>query len=236
MHSEFTLKLREFYRPIIDANDDAHDMSHMDSVYIEARNINELMGLNVPEKSIGIMAYCHDLFSFHRDNHHILGFNHIMSTNEWFMEDITDKEKWMIAHAILEHRASYKGRHLSVYSELLSSADRGKPDDVTNMLIRSFTYASTTLNKKYSECIIHAVSHIKEKFSSSGYVNYPDIYLKLYGEELDKRTNIINKMVVPSTDFLDLKPNPFSIHLKKKKEDSVKEILGLIVENAKKLN
>ena len=226
MNFDFKEKLKAFYTDIIEANDLSHRMDHMDSVYENAVHINQVLGLNVPETHIAIMAYCHDLFTLYRDNHHLLGKEHLLTTNEWFMKGINDGDRKLIACAVGEHRASFDGEYTSIYSQLLASADRGKPLAVHDMLIRSFNYARSKLKKEYGESVVHAISHVKEKFGSSGYTRYPKIYLLMYAQELKKRSVIIDKLIVPSSEFLDLKCPPPDFKPEK--------IFDYAVENAKK--
>lgn len=226
MCNDFKQKIKTFYKSIIESNDLAHQMDHMDSVYENAIDINKVLGLEVPEHHIAIMAYCHDLFTLHRDNHHLLGKKHILTTKAWFMEGINDVDKYRIACAIGEHRTSFTGEYTSIYSQLLASANRGKPLQIKDMLIRSFNYARSKLKKGYGESVIYAISRIKEKFGSSGYTRYPTIYQSMYAKELKKRTNIIDKLIVPSGDFLYLKPPPSNFNNEL--------IFEYAIENAKK--
>ena len=222
MYSDFKQKLKDLYRPIIESNDRAYQMDHMDTVYNEAITFNEEFELKIPEKNIAIMAYCHGLFTRFKDNGHMLGFHHLMSTNEWFMKSIVNEERVMIAYAIKEYQESYKGDYMSYYSELLASADRGVPKSILDMLTQRYRYAYSK-NNSVNQSIVYAIADIKNKFGNASGARYPDMYLKYYGKALDNRTKIIDKLIIPSGGFLELKDTPV---------DNIEVLFSDIINNA----
>lgn len=196
--NEFAKRLREQCEPKYASNDDAHLIDHADAVYQQCLFINATQKLELDVTYLAIVAYCHDLFADFRDNHHELVYQHLKTTKEWFMRGIDTADREMLARAVREHRASYKGHYTSIYSEVLASADKGAPTSLLEMIERSCKYAKSKLNKTDTEATIHAFEHMKEKFGSKGYARYPSIYRQMYSESLRMQQMTIDGMRIPS--------------------------------------
>ena len=91
-----------------------------------------------------------------------------------------------IVNAIAHHRASYKGSRVSKLEDLVASADRPVPD-LAKQVIRSWKYHEE-LGEPESERAKNVADHLREKYGLRGYAyaNAPKLYLKTYGDELDK--------------------------------------------------
>jgi HD superfamily phosphodiesterase len=171
---KFRQKVREFYAPFYKDGDEAHLINHADDVCDLALEINK----ECNEKLIILSAYIHDIFNAKdRKNHNKLAYNYVLEAKDSLLQNLTNKERLLVAHAVLEHRASYKGEYFSKLSKIISSADRGKPD-IKAVVIRSMKYNHADAQNVYK--------HIKDKYARNGYAKYPDIYKELFGKELKK--------------------------------------------------
>lgn len=139
LNVRFIKEALSFYYELNDS--ESHGYKHLDDVYELAMKIKNKLSLDIPDNLILITAYTHDMFSsINRDLHHVLGYKYILDTNVYFLNDLSISDRYLIAHAVKEHRASYKGVYTSVLSELISAADRGIPD-IINTVYRSYKFA-----------------------------------------------------------------------------------------------
>lgn len=154
--------LYDFY-----ANVDAgHDSEHIFNVLLEAFKISNIFMFFYTQEeafkhylTIGLACLAHDMFSaIDRDNHHILAGQYLMDLSYVVNKTlITDEDRhidyWMdcfkyftkdmlieASQMVSEHRASYKGQFSNKGSEILSAADRGKPD-IYSVVNRIYTCA-----------------------------------------------------------------------------------------------
>lgn len=184
-------------------NSDSHGYKHIDEVFELSIKIKEKLNLDISDNLILIASYCHDMFSsLNREQHHELAYRYILNTNIYFLNELDEQERYLVACAVREHRASYTGEYTSILSEIISAADRGIPNEKKN-IIRAYQFASEKYLKydingkllKESELlksinrtdsIVTAIQHTKEKFGSNGYARYNKIYLDYFGEELER--------------------------------------------------
>lgn len=168
-------------------NDKAHRQEHFEEVFQTGLVINKTLGHDFDPKHILFAAYFHDLFAWSRVNHHDLSFEFMRTTDHPLILKYlpSHTERVAIACACHEHRASYKGRFFSVFTELVNSADRGRPGPVKPMLERAIQYREfhhPEQSKDRRE--FEAIKHLRDKYGYEGYARYPDMYEKVFGVEL----------------------------------------------------
>jgi hypothetical protein len=169
-------------------NDPAHRQGHFETVYQTGLVINQQLDLGFDPKLILFAAYFHDFFAWSRNNHHELAF-HWMSTTDHpvILENLSPSETMLVAWGCGQHRASFKGSFKNTFCELINSADREFPGNIDHMIGRAMSYLKKT-HPHYSEdeCREGATQHLKQKYSRGGYVRYPDMYLKVFGDRVDQ--------------------------------------------------
>ena len=172
--NSFKQKVREFYKPFYANGDEAHLINHADDVCKLALEINR----EYSEKLVILASYIHDIFNAtDRKKHNFLAYGYVKSRADGFLQELSDEELELIAHAVLEHRASFKGKFFSKLSAIISSADRGRPD-VTQIVIRSMRYNNANAQDVYE--------HMINKYGSKGYAKYPDVYKEIFTKELEE--------------------------------------------------
>lgn len=196
----FVRRLRETHIRQYNINDKAHRVDHIDAVWKNAQALMENIEEDIDEKMVAIAVYTHDLFSWSRNNHHLLAAEYVRTTDAWYMEGITDDERELIALAVAQHRASYTGEYSSIYSELMASADKNEPSNLVEMIQRSIAYAESRLQMDYIPAVQHAFEHMVEKFGRDGYCQYPPLYLKVYEDELEDLWASIDNLRQPTED------------------------------------
>lgn len=175
--------------------DPAHGHLHSIAVTKKALQLNEKYWLGENPLAIVVAGMCHDLFTIHRKNHHVMAQVFLQSGGFWF-EHLFDKKEWGKVHnAVLEHRASHQGKYWSMLSELIATADRGECLQLVDIWERAFQTANALINYPVSSqeherirvqmVEAEAIKHIQEKFSRVGYCRYPDLWKKIHGEALD---------------------------------------------------
>lgn len=165
-------------------NDRAHQGVHFYEVLDNGIEMNHVFDLGCRVDLIAIVAWTHDMFAWSRDNHHLLAECWVRSTNDPIINGLTDTERDMVATACLEHRASSGGVYSSVFSELMASADRGKPI-LIEKLNRAYVFAKDAYNMSDEEAFAKSISHVREKFGRNGYQVLPELYKRHYEMELE---------------------------------------------------
>ena len=169
---EYKKAVRDFYKPFYANGDAAHLIDHADSVCNLALEINK----EYSPKLVILASYIHDIFNAtHRKKHNILAYEYVNSRKDELLKELSNKELDLVAHAVLEHRASFKGEFFSKLSAIISSADRGRPD-VSETVIRSMRYNNANAQDVYE--------HMLDKYSSKGYAKYPAVYQEIFNQEL----------------------------------------------------
>lgn len=191
--SKLIAAIKTEYRDMWTKNDPAHREEHFDDVFNAGIKINKVCQLNLNPYMIVIFAYFHDLFTWNRKDHHMLGAEYVRTTtNRLVLETLNETEINIVATAIEEHRASYKGTYSNVFSAAMASADRGLPGNIQELYQRSIDYTRANYPKSNERKIIStAVNHISDKFGHGGYAVYPDLYEKTFQEELKIQRNLI---------------------------------------------
>lgn len=171
-------------------NSISHGMDHVREVMVTALTYNQKLDLRLDTREIILASLLHDMYQNNqRDLHHQLGYEYVMKSTHKVFDGIDRKT---VAHAVLEHRASYKGKYYSLLSELIASADRSYPD-LYKIVERCFVYTiETNPNMSIDEIGLAVKKHIKEKYSKDGYIKYPKLYLKMYGKEIEKLHNDVD--------------------------------------------
>jgi len=169
----FRKKVREEYKPYYENGDEAHLIDHADSVCDLALSINK----ECDEKLIILASYMHDMFNAtNRAKHNKLAYAYVLKAEDKFLKELTKEEILKVAHGVLEHRANFKGEFYSLLSAIISSADRGLPD-LEFIVIRSMKFNKGNPQDVYA--------HIKDKYGTNGYANYPKVYKEIFAQELE---------------------------------------------------
>ena len=183
-----TLKLlrdiTRYVKPYYAINDKAHNLKHAAEVAMLGLELNERFELGENPAMIIVAAYMHDTFSSaDRDNHHTLASEEVIKCKWPGSEQFTQEEVFKIAAACAEHRASFKGEFYSMLSEIISAADRGRPD-LLDWFKRAYIYGIDKLgitDKK--EAMVRAVGRIQEVYGEDGYANIPRLWSMAYSDE-----------------------------------------------------
>jgi len=174
-------KMSNVYLPMYEnMKDPVHGVEHIKHVVSDALDI--MLWLSDNGSPLGyddihmvlLACFCHDLFTLQdRENHHILGQKYFSDTqSDPLVAKLRTFDMITVGTAIYEHRASNQPyRFSSLVSEILASADRGAPV-LANIVKRIVGDRKLT---------IHMVNHISEKYGTSGYVQYPNLYIEYYG-------------------------------------------------------
>lgn len=181
---------RALVKELYKHHDAAHTYSHIEDVYRNACNILQFIGEKMTPVLLNAIMFHDVMAAKDRDNHHNAGAKWVLDNAERY--NIEDAE--IVAQCIREHRASFAGKFSSFEAEVLSSADRGRPDSAMALIERSYQYARTKQNKEHSDAVFHAIEHIAEKYGRNGYARKPDIYQKVYAKDLKKLYNDIDNL------------------------------------------
>lgn len=195
LNIKFIKEALSFYYELNDS--ESHGYQHLDNVYELAMDMKAKLNIDIPNNIIGIAAYTHDMFSsINRKLHHELAYKYVLDTSVYFLNDLHTNDRYLIACAVREHRASYEGTYTSILSELLSAADRGKPDIKSNV-IRSYKYSAET-NPDANEFTLFSLvrKHMIEKFSTNGYARYNDLYNRYFEVELKEMKEFFDNISV----------------------------------------
>ena len=186
-------KIVEQFSAMWEHNDRAHRVEHFSEVFQTSLEINRNLELQQDEKLLLFSAYFHDLFAWSRENHHLLSEEFIRGTcHELITEHLSDRERSVVAGACRRHRASNKERFENLFERLFNSADRERPKSVQHMLDRAMKYRQDRMPwMSQSEMKAGAIAHLKEKYGHGGYASYPDLYIQMYGPQLDEIRNQI---------------------------------------------
>ena len=180
----FRKEVRKFYKPYYDDGDKAHQIDHADSVCDLALEINQ----EYDEKLVILASYLHDMYNaVNRPTHDALGFEYVLRGEDKFLRELSKEEIFQLAYAVLEHRGSFKGRFYSTLSAIISSADRGLPD-LDFIVIRSMKF-----NDENAQDVFE---HVHDKYGKNGYANYPDMYKRMFGKELEAFMKLADELTV----------------------------------------
>ncbi len=170
---KFRESVRDHYQIYYRDGDEAHLIDHADAVCDLALSINQ----TYDERLVILASYLHDTFNAtNREMHHVLAYEYVLKAEDKFLNKVSQKELLEVAHAVLEHRASFRGEYYSPLSAIISAADRGLPD-LDFIVIRSMRFNKGDVQDVYD--------HIKDKYGSKGYAKYPEVYQAIFREELE---------------------------------------------------
>ena len=180
----FRDEVRNYYKPYYKNGDEAHLIGHADDVCDLALKLNKICD----EKLVILASYIHDMFnSQERSIHDKLAYEYVLQSDDTFLEELSEEENLQVAHAVLEHRASFKGEFYSTLSEIISSADRGLPD-LDFIVVRSMKFNQENAHGVYE--------HISSKYGANGYAKYPATYRKIFKEELAEFRDLADELTV----------------------------------------
>lgn len=185
------------FKPAWMLNDRAHHEGHFEAVFATGVYINNQLELGFDEKLILLAAYLHDLFAWSRENHHQLSQQFVLTSKSSVFEGLTGTDRYLVAGACLQHRASFHGQFSTNFAELFNAADREMPGTVQDLLDRAILYR-TDRNPEMSEdeVLVNSVRHIKEKYGRNGYAIYPALYRKVFSQELERLFDQIDDLQV----------------------------------------
>lgn len=187
--------IKEF-SPKWEINDKAHRREHFEDVFQCGMHINDKLGLGYEPKLILFAAYFHDLFAWTRHNHHEMAFHWMTTTDDpLIIGNLNPSETMLVAWACNQHRASFTGSFKSQFCELINSADRGFPGNISAMLDRAIKYREHKFpDMGRDERRVGAIKHLHEKFGFTGYARYPAMYTNVFGVELEQQRAEINDL------------------------------------------
>lgn len=146
--------------------DKAHGIKHIE--YVIKRSIvlarNYRLDLN--------MAYCiaafHDIGMLEdRIGHEEYGAE-ILENDSLIKKQFNREQIDIMKYAIKEHRASYKGKYTSIYSKVISEADRSF--DIYLMTYRSIAYGMAKFpSYSYEQHFNRTYDYLKRKYGKDGY-------------------------------------------------------------------
>ncbi len=195
--NDVRIEIQQAFSAHWELNDSAHHQDHFESVFQTGLILKEKLQLwTFTDAELLFAAYFHDLFAWTRINHHDLAYEWMMTNNHPLITRyLNDASRRYVADACREHRASYRGNFSSRFSELVNSADRGIPGDVPGLIKRCYDHRLTTMpDASEDERMADAIKHLKHKSGSDGYARYPDMYIKVFGEELELQRQAIDKL------------------------------------------
>lgn len=171
----FIEKMIEKYKKFDGAHDDAHArMVIKNSEYI-AINMMKDEKIEIDMNMVKVIAAMHDLgLVYDRETHHIKSGEIVRESKE-LRKFFTEEQIELIAKSVEEHRASYKGEYTSVYSKIVSDADR--MNDINTMISRTYKW-----NRKHypdlndEELYIEVIQHLQDKYGEKGYARFNTKY------------------------------------------------------------
>lgn len=184
-------------------NDKGHRRDHFEAVFQTAKHINTALDLQHNEVSLLFAAYFHDFFAWTRINHHELAYQYFISADhplitKYFghaLSDNVSSDRFNVANACRQHRASFKGEFVNQFAELINSADRCFPGDVQALLKRTYDHRLTTHpDISEDERMALCIGHMKDKAGSKGYARYPDLYIRVFGDKLKEQMAEIDNL------------------------------------------
>lgn len=195
--TEYRKSVREHFIGFYENNDAAHLINHADEVVDNALEICRVLEKPDWYKLAIVAGYGHDMYTaVNRKDHHYMAMDYILSAEFQALGFLEGKQEHvMAAQAALTHRASWSEGYHSEFSEVLATADRGRPD-LRKYYLRSYLYAITKEGKSRDDAIFHSLIHIREKFGVDGTANMPPLFFRFYKDELA----IIRKKVMIMTE------------------------------------
>lgn len=171
----FIEKIIEKYKKFDGAHDDEHArMVIKNSEYI-AINMMKDEKIEIDMNMVKVIAAMHDLgLAYDRETHHIKSGEIVRKSKE-LRKFFTEEQIELIAKSVEEHRASYKGEYTSMYSKIVSDADR--MNDINTMISRTYKW-----NRKHypdlndEEIYNEVIQHLQDKYGEKGYARFNTKY------------------------------------------------------------
>lgn len=189
-------RIRKHVSGLYAVMDAAHGLDHVDQVCDTALRLCKVIKRPQLMPEAIVASYFHDMFADR-------GMTHPQDAHDWVLEhpqvvkhliDTTDKGVMRIAKACLEHDISYQGDYSSLLSEVIATADIGRPSNTIDRYRRAYLYARTTLNHSTDRAIDYAVHDVDRKYGPEGTVVYPRLYNKVFAKELQLEKALIVKI------------------------------------------
>ena len=187
--------------------DGAHDEEHAKMVIENSKYIANCMiqeeGIQLDMNMVITIAAMHDLgLAYDRKTHHIKS-GEIVRAEETLRQFFNEEQIELIAKSVEERRASYKGEYTSVYSKIVSDADR--MNDINTMIARTYKWNRKHYPDKNDEEIYNEViNHLQDKFGEKGYARFNTKYAEdvlnqsrkiiMDNEEFDKMLKSLNEI------------------------------------------
>ena len=165
----------EKYKKFDGAHDDAHArMVIKNSEYIAA-NMMKDEKIQLDMRMVKVIAAMHDLgLAYDRETHHTKS-GEIVRKEKMLRKFFTEEQIELIAKSVEEHRASYKGDYTSVYSKIVSDADR--MNDINTMIDRTYKWNRKHYpDKNDKEIYDEVINHLQDKFGEKGYARFNTKY------------------------------------------------------------
>ena len=184
--------------------DPAHNKSHARSVIKNSEFIAERLikdeQKEIDKDIVKIVAAMHDLgLAYDRETHHLKS-GEIVRKEKELRNFFNEYEIELIAKAVEEHRASYKGNYTSIYSMIVSDADRMNTAEEYIKRTHDWSrvhYPEMNERELYEE----VVSHLQHKYGKEGYARFNTRYaeevlleMKKIIVDTEKLTNLYNEM------------------------------------------
>jgi uncharacterized protein len=186
--------------PLYNQFDAAHDITHVRTVIENGLSYrDEYISLFpslcyvIDEDVLYAACALHDVGLVHgRENHEKRGAEFVKNCKT-LKQFFIDKQVNLIADAVLQHRASYKGECSSIYGKLLSVADRNmNPVIMFTRALQSAASKFDNISENKNNIIKSAKDLICQKFGSHGYA-WSNIQLHL--PSIDKNIEYIKDVV-----------------------------------------
>lgn len=175
MLNNYIERVIEQYKSFDGAHDDEHArMVISNSEYI-AINIMKDENIELDMDIVRVVAAMHDLgLAYDRKTHHIKS-GEIVRKEKELRKYFTEEQIEIIAKAVEEHRASYNGEYTSIYSKIVSDADR--MNDINTMIERTYKWNRKHYpDKNDKEIYDEVISHLQDKYGEKGYARFNTKY------------------------------------------------------------
>ena len=177
--------------------DPAHNVDHARAVirnseYI-AENIMKDEGILLNMNMVRVIAAMHDLgLAYDRKLHHLKS-GEIVRQEQQLREYFNEYEIRIIAKAVEEHRASYRGNYTSVYSKIVSDADR--MNTANEYIERTYNWSKLHYPELNDMELYEEVkSHLRHKYGEEGYARFNTKYA-------EESINQIKEMIIHDDSF-----------------------------------
>lgn len=217
--NSFKQELKKQYFKMWVKNDPAHQQEHFEEVFKTGVYINKQLKLGYSEYATLASAYFIDIFAWDRELHHVRSSVFVRENNDAIFiellntikEDMRGAKGWntseevrtRIAESCSEHRASYTGRFSTPFSEFVSAADREWPETVEKIFLRAYVFAKArNPHLVKADWVKLSFEHVHEKFSRNGYQRLPEMYMRTFKKEMDKRYKDIDNFTLEQATAL----------------------------------